>query len=186
MKEKRPVLPGEEVAVVEEFLPADGTFEDDGKVYAALMGELELDHDEKTATVKAINPLVELEQGDLVFCAVTDVRNAMAICEVVAKEGKERNITGDTNGTIHISKLSTEYVQDVGRELRPSDIIRARVTQPRPSVQLTTAGTHLGVVKALCRRCRAPLVRKDKGLWCNNCERAEMRKISDDYGEVQF
>ena len=116
MKEKRPVLPGEEVAVVEEFLPADGTFEEDSKVYAALMGELELDLEEKTATVKAINPMVELEQGDLVFCAVTDVRSAMAICEVVAKEGKERNITGDTNGTIHISKLSTDYVQDVGRE----------------------------------------------------------------------
>jgi len=186
MKEKRPVLPGEEVAVVEEFIPADGTYEENGKVYAALMGELELDHGEKVATVKACNPMIELTPGDFVFCEVTDVKNCMAICEVVSVEGKDRNITGDTNGTIHISKLSSDYVQDVGRELRPSDVIRAKVLQAKPSVQLTTAGPHLGAVKSLCRRCRAPLVRKERGLYCNNCDRAETRKIADDYGDVGF
>ena len=186
MIEKRPVLPGEEVAVAEEYLPAEGTYEENGKVYAALMGTLELDLDEKTATVRATNPMVELVPGDSVFCQVTDVRNCMAICEVVAVEGKERNVTGDTNGTIHISKLSTDYTQDVGREMRPSDIIRAKVVQSHPSVQLTTAAAHLGVIKALCKRCRAPLERQEKGLWCPNCERSETRKLADDYGDVQF
>lgn len=186
MIEKRSVLPGEEVAEVEEFLPAEGTYEEDGKVYAAMMGELELDHGDKVARVRPFNPMAELKSGDFVFCAVTDVKNCMAICEVVAMEGKEREITGDTSGTIHISKLSSDYVQDAGREVRPSDIIRAKVIQAKPSVQLTTAGPHLGVVKALCKRCRAPLVRKDKGLYCNNCERNETRKIADDYGDVEF
>ncbi|MDD1756331.1 MAG: RNA-binding protein, partial [Methanomassiliicoccales archaeon] len=51
MIEKRSVLPGEEVAEAEEFLPAEGTYEEDGKVYAATMGELELDHGEKVARV---------------------------------------------------------------------------------------------------------------------------------------
>jgi exosome complex component CSL4 len=186
MIEKRSVLPGEEVAEAEEFLPAEGTYEEDGKVYAATMGELELDNEEKVARVKPLNPPAELKPGDFVFCAVTDVKSVMAICEVVAVEGREREIAGDTSGTIHISKLSSDYVQDAGREVRPSDIIRAKVLQGRPSVQLTTAGPHLGVVKALCKRCRAPLVRKDKGLYCNNCERNEFRKIADDYGDVEF
>jgi exosome complex component CSL4 len=186
MKEKRPVLPGEEVAEVEEFLPAEGTYEEDGKVFAALMGELELDHDERTAAVRPYNPMAELNPGEAVFCVVTDVRNCMAICEVVAVEGKERAVTGDTNGTIHISKLASDYTQDVGREMRPSDIIRAKVLQAKPSVQLTTASDHFGVIKALCRRCRAPMVRVERGLYCNNCERNETRKIADDYGDVNF
>jgi exosome complex component CSL4 len=186
MKEKRPVLPGEEVAVVEEFIPAEGTYEENGIVYAAMLGELELDFDDKVASVKAYNPMLELKAGDFVFCEVTDVKNCMAICEVVAVEGKKRNITGDTNGTIHISKLSQDYVQDVGRELRPSDIIRAKVMQSKPSVQLTTAGPHLGAVKSLCRRCRAPLERKDKNLYCRACDRTETRKTADDYGAVEF
>ena len=110
----------------------------------------------------------------------------MAICEVVTVEGKSRNITDDTNGTIHVSKISNDYVQDAGNELRPSDIIRARVIQVKPSIQLTTVHPHLGVVKALCRKCRHPLVKEEKGLYCANCDRHEHRKTSDDYAAVEF
>ena len=100
MKEKRKVVPGDEVAEVEEFIPSEGTYEDQGKVYSALYGELELDHDEKTARVSAKNPMTKLAIGDFVFCTVTDVRTSMAICEVIAVEGRGREITGDTNGTV--------------------------------------------------------------------------------------
>jgi len=183
---KRSVLPGEEVAVVEEFIAAEGTYEDDGKVYAALFGELELDHEEKTASVKSENPLMKLKPGDIVFGEITDVRTSMAICEVIGVEGVERSITGDTNGTIHISKVSPGYTSEVGKEFRPSDIVRAKVMQVKPSIQLTTVSPHLGVVKALCRRCRAPLVKKGSALYCKNCERTEYRKCADDYSDVDF
>jgi exosome complex component CSL4 len=186
MKEKRKVVPGDEVAEVEEFIPAEGTYEEDGKVYAALYGELELDNEEKTAKVVAKNPMSRLVIGDTVFCEVSDARASMAICEVIALEGNKRNVTGDTNGTIHVSKISSEYVQDASKELRPSDIIRAKVIQVRPSIQLTTVHPHLGVVKALCRKCRRPLVKVEKGLYCANCDRHDHRKISDDYAAVEF
>lgn len=186
MKEKRKVVPGDEVAEVEEFIPGEGTYEAEGKVYSSYYGELELDHDEKVAKVQAKNEMTKLRQGDFVFCVVSDARASMAICEVVAVEGKSRNVTGDTNGTIHVSKISNDYVQDAGRELRPSDIIRAKVIQVKPSIQLSTVGPHLGVVKALCRKCRRPLVKAEKDLYCPNCERHDHRKISDDYASVEF
>lgn len=185
MKKKK-VLPGEEVAVVEEFIPVDGTYEEDGKVYAAVFGELELDHEEKTAMVKAEHPPVRLKPGDTVFGEITDVRTSMAICEVISVEGVDRNITGDTNGTIHISKVSSGYTSEVGKEFRPSDIVRARVIQVKPSIQLSTVSPHLGVIKALCRRCRAPLNKKGNSLYCETCERTEYRKYSDDYSDVDF
>jgi exosome complex component CSL4 len=186
MKEKRKVVPGDEVAEVEEFIPAEGTYEEDGKVFAALYGELELDNEEKTAKVVAKNPTSKLAIGDFVFCEVSDARTSMAICEVIALEGKKRNIPGDTNGTIHVSKISNDYVQDASKELRPSDIIRAKVIQVKPSIQLTTVHPHLGVVKALCRKCRRPLVKAEKDLYCANCDRHDHRKISDDYADVEF
>lgn len=185
MKKKK-VLPGEEVAVVEEFIAANGTYEENGKVYAAVFGELELDHEEKTASIKAENPPVKLKPGDIIFGEITDVKTSMAICEVISVEGEDRNITGDTNGTIHISKVSSNYTSEVGKEFRPSDVVRAKVIQVKPSIQLTTVGPHLGVVKALCRRCRAPLKRKGNTLYCETCERTEYRKFSDDYSDVDF
>ncbi len=183
---RRLVSPGEEVAEVEEFMPAEGTYEEDGKIMAALFGELQLDHDEKTAKVVANNPMVTLKNGDVVYCAITDVRTSMAMCDLVAVEGKERNITGDTSATVHISKVSSEYTQDVGREFRPGDIVRAKVIQVRPSVQLTTQDQHFGVIKALCKRCRAPLKKQGKSLRCEACDRSEGRKTANDYGEVEF
>ncbi len=183
---KKIVTPGEDVAEVEEFISAEGTFEEDGKIKSALFGELELDHDEKTARVKATNPMVTLKNGDVVFCEITDVRTSMAMCELVAVEGQERNITGDTSATIHISKVSSEYTQDVGREFRPGDIVRAKVIQVKPSVQLSTQESHYGVVKSLCRRCRATLKKQGRSLFCPACERTEGRKVADDYGDVQF
>ena len=185
MKVKK-VLPGEEVAVVEEFIAADGTYEENGRVFAAVFGNLELDHEEKTACVKAENPPVKLRPGDVIFGEITDVKTSMAICEVIGVEGEKRDITGDTNGTIHISKVSSGYTSEVGKEFRPSDIVRARVMQVNPSIQLTSVDPHLGVIKALCRKCRAPLKKKGSSLYCETCERTEHRKISDDYRDVDF
>ena len=125
---KKTVLPGDEVAVAEEFMPAEGTYEQDGKILSSLAGELELDQEEKIAKVSPKNPLVTLKNGDSVFCRITDVRASMAICDIFAAEGKDRDITGETSATIHISKLSSEYVQDVGRES-----VRAISCGPRSS-----------------------------------------------------
>lgn len=180
------VFPGDEVAVAEEFMPAEGTYELDGKILSSLAGNLELDQEEKIAKVTPKNPLVVLKNGDSVFCRITDVRASMAICEIFAVEGKEREITGDTSATIHVSKLSSDYVQDVGREFRPGDLIRAKVIQTRPSVQLSTQEPHFGVVKARCRKCRSPLSVHGKALRCEPCERVENRKVADDYGDINF
>jgi exosome complex component CSL4 len=181
---KRTVLPGEEVAVAEEYMPADGTYEQDGRILSSLTGELELDDKEKVAKVKPLNPMVTLKPGDSVFCRISDVRASMAICEILAAEGKDRDITGETSATIHISKLSSDYVQEVGREYRPGDLIRAKVIQVRPSVQLSTQEPHFGAVRSLCRKCRSPLVKQGKTLRCDPCERSETRKFADDYGDI--
>jgi exosome complex component CSL4 len=183
---KKTVLPGDEVAVAEEYMPSEGTYEHDGKILSSLAGDLELDHEDKVARVVPKNPLVTLKNGDSVFCRITDVRASMAICEIFAKEGKEREITGETSATIHVSKLSSEYVQDVGKEYRPGDLIRAKVLQTRPSVQLSTQEPHFGVVKALCRRCRRPMGKQGRAMRCEPCERVESRKVADDYGDINF
>ena len=78
----------------------------------------------------------------------------MAGVEVLAVEGNARVIVGDTNGTLHVSKIAKRYVRDVGAEYHLGDIVRARVIQVKPSVQLTTEEQNCGCIKALCGRCR--------------------------------
>jgi exosome complex component CSL4 len=180
------VLPGEPVATSEEYMPGFGTYEHDGVIYASAVGELRLDEKNKIAKLSFENPPMAVFDGDRVFCEVTDVRPAMVICEILGIDGVKRGVTGDTSGTIHVSKIANKYVEDASEEYRQTDLLRAEVLQSKPSIQLTTSHPHLGAVVAKCRVCREPLDRQGNKLYCPKCERTEYRKLADDYREVKF
>lgn len=178
---KKLVIPGEFVAVSEEYMAGDGTYDHDGKIFSVCVGELELDTKHKVARVKPLNPPVQLNVGDVVCGVVQDVKETMAMLTVATCEGKDREITGDTDASLHISKISSGYTENIKNEYRIGDIVRAVVIQTRPSLQLATDRNDLGVLRALCTRCRLPLVKKGKDLFCENCERVEARKVATDY-----
>ena len=184
MSEFREVFPGDEVAIEEEYLASDGTFAKDGVIYASQIGVLELNDEECIARVISPNPPNILKVGDIVYAVVADIRKTMATADVVAKEGTERGIGGETYATIHVSKISQGYTDDVSRELRKGDRIRAVVTGTSPSLQLSTKDDHLGVIRSLCGTCKTELVKKGNGLYCKKCEKTTPRKLADDYGDV--
>lgn len=184
--DKRFVIPGEEIATTEEFLAGEGTYESKGKIFSSYLGTVILDTNEKVASVKPANPLVTLHEGDVVIARVGDVRNSMVIVNIVRLEGRDREVTGETLGSIHISKIAEGYTEDVWKEYRIGDIVRARVDQVKPSLQLSTSRGDLGVLLALCTRCRTPMVKEEQGLFCMNCQRQEMRKITPQYGKYIY
>ena len=187
MSKKREVFPGDEVAVEEEYLASDGTFSSDGRIYAAQIGILELNEEEMTARVISPNPPNILKEGDIVYAVVSDIRSTMATADVFAKEGTLREIGNETYATIHVSKISQGYTDDVSKELRKGDYIRARVISVKPSLQLATKDDHLGVIRSLCGTCKSELKRKGKTqLYCENCERSFMRKLAADYGDLEL
>ncbi len=175
------VFPGEMVAVSEEYIPGDGTYEHEGDIYAAQIGELDLDPQDKVARVRGFNPPLELKVGDVVLASVESIKPTMAVVQVQAVEGVERGVTGETEGTIHISKVSDSYTEDLKKALRLGDLIRASVIQVKPSLQLATSEPPLGVVRGLCTRCRSTLVKKGRSLYCERCERSEPRKVATVY-----
>ncbi|MGN1044595.1 MAG: exosome complex RNA-binding protein Csl4 [Candidatus Methanomethylophilaceae archaeon] len=186
MSNRIEVFPGDEVAVEEEYLASEGTFAKNGKIYASQIGTLELNDEECIARVISPNPPNILKVGDIVYAVVADIRKTMATADVVAKEGTERGLGGETYATIHVSKISPDYTDDVSRELRKGDSIRAVVTGISPSLQLSTKDAHLGVIRSLCGTCKTELVRKGNGLYCEKCEKSSPRKLADDYGDVIF
>src|SRR5207245_1474319 len=76
--EPKMVLPGDEIAVAEEFEPGEGTYERNGLVFAATTGVLVLDPENRVARVRAFNPPAELKVGDIVYGVVDDIRGMMA------------------------------------------------------------------------------------------------------------
>ena len=184
--EPKMVLPGDQIAVAEEFEPGEGAYEKNGLVFASTPGVLQIDEQSRIARVRPFNPPAELQVGDIVYAVVDDIRGMMATATVNAIHGRSRQISGETEGTIHISNVSQEYTEDIRDMYHLGDIIRAKVIQTKPSVQLTTAEPDLGVVKALCGQCRGPLELRGRDLFCPRCERTERRKIARDYDSLKL
>lgn len=184
MTNNKIVLPGEQVSTSEELLPGDGTFEEDGIIRSARLGTYYVDEKHKRAVIKPLTSIpVELRRGDIVLAQVNSVRSSMVIADVIHVTGKSRAISGDTNGTLRVSEISNGYVKDPTTEYAPGDIIRAKVIQVKPNIQLATKDRDLGVIKGMCSKCRHPLVRKENMLQCDNCRNREKRKTADDYGD---
>ncbi|HUR69878.1 MAG TPA: exosome complex RNA-binding protein Csl4 [Candidatus Thermoplasmatota archaeon] len=186
MVQKRLVYPGENVGVAEEFVPGPGTYEENGDVFSATVGYLTLDTNDFVARVESIIPArpAVVKPGDIVIGVVGMTRSSMAIVQVQRiAEMPNRGIGGDTNGTLHVSKTSDQYVENMEDALRIRDVIRAKVLETDPAIQLTTKGPRLGVLKSYCPRCGTQMSRKGKGVVCPECDWKDMKKLAEDYGE---
>lgn len=185
MVEKRLVYPGDPVGVAEEFVPGPGTYEEDGDVFAATVGYLTLDTQDFVARVESFSrPPAVVKPGDIVIGTVQATRTSMAIVEVRRlADQPDRQIGGGTNGTLHVSKASEQYVENMEDAFRSRDIVRAKVLEVEPAIQLTTKGPHFGVLKTYCPRCGTAMYRKGKGVVCPECEWKDVKKLADDFGE---
>ena len=187
MTKNKIVLPGDQLSTSEELLSGDGTFEEEGIIRAARVGTYVVDEKHKKATVEPLTSIpVILKNGDIVLGEVRIIKSSMIIVDVLHVIGTNRAISSDTNGTLRISEVSPSYVKDVSDVYAFGDIIRAKVTQVHPSLQLITRDRELGVIRALCEKCRQPLIKKENYLECKNCGNKEKRKIADDYGEYDL
>ncbi len=174
------LMPGDELATSEEYISGDGTYEDDGIIYAAIIGQKDFDEAEKIAKVRGFNPPPILKPGDIILGEVTNVSNSIANVKISGPE-KGKVAGNNLSGVIHVSKIKEEYIKDARHEYHIGDMIRARIEQIEPSIQLATNAEELGVLKARCFRCRGILSNKDGSLFCPVCERNESRKLAGDF-----
>jgi len=178
------VLPGDFLATSEEFVPGEGAYEEDGKIYSSAVGMVLVDIRTKRISVfaKTKTPPI-LKIGDIVLGRIEEVRDQFATVTLAAMRGKEeRELPPPKMGLIHISKAQAGYVKDLSRLFKPGDIIRAKVLgAQREPVQLTTIGKEFGVLVALCSRCRTVLEKDGNKLKCPNCGSVEIRKMTPDY-----
>lgn len=181
------VVPGEFIGTIEEYVPGQNVVEINGKIFSNIYGTVHIDDKNMTVNIKPVVDLPILKVGEIVYAVVQEIYSEFVLLTVVAIEGVEREIVGGRqDAIIHVSKVSDRYVEDIGKMFRIGDIVRAKVIKAKPSIQLTTAEPHLGVVKALCMKCRGPLRKVDNYLYCDRCGRKETRKISLDYGNIKI
>ena len=176
-------LPGDYVGTVEEFIPKYGLFEEDGKIYAAQIGELAVDKTNHTAKLLLKTRIPRMmSRGTKVFGRVVEILSYVVLLHLEDVNNRFSFAGYGVPGVIHISQIKDAFVRDIRGEFRIGDIVRAKITDVKPyGIMLTTRDPDLGVVKAFCSKCRSPLKRVGNRLLCQNCGNIERRKLSKDY-----
>lgn len=186
--EEKIVYPGDKVGTSEEWLSGEGTYEEQGNIYAAHFGKLKIDEDNLEATVEAVNPIAEIKKGDVIYGTILMRKKSMAVVTIKKVERASRDIKRDVEGTIHISEVSDDYTDELEEEFLVDDIVRAKVIQVEPTLRLSTVGEKYGVVRGYCPECRKSMKykRKRDKLYCPRCEKHTSRKISKVYGKIKL
>ncbi len=185
--EKKFVTPGEPLGISEEFMPGTWAYEEDGNIYAAVSGNVEIDMaDRKINVVPKVSTPPVIKDQDTLLGTLWDVKGQIALLNILKIKGVERALPGNLRGAIHISKTREGYVSDLSREFAVGDIILARVMDAkREPVELTTVGNAYGVIKASCSKCGGPMEPFKHGLKCLDCRQTESRKVSSEYGKIE-
>ncbi|AFL94520.1 hypothetical protein containing nucleic acid -binding domain [Thermococcus cleftensis] len=183
------VLPGDYLGVIEEYFPGEGVKEENGELYAVRAGKVVIDQDRMEISIEPVTDTPPLPKvGDIVIANVIEVKPQAAIVQLVKIEGRDddREIATSKLAGIHISQVRDGYVESMTSEFKVGDVVRARVIATEKSpIQLSTKGPDLGVVYALCSRCRTPLVRRGDRLICPRCGSVETRKLSTLYRKMR-
>jgi exosome complex component CSL4 len=179
------VLPGDILGVSEEFVPSQWTYEDEGMIKALVVGTVSVDEkNKKIAIVPKTGVPPALEAGKVVVGEIAEVRGQRASLKINKIKGDNRALVTSFMGGIHISQAQKGYLSKLTEAFRIGDIVEAKVTKVMglDSVDLKTADDELGVLKAMCTKCRHFMEKTDKNeVVCLNCGRKERRKLSVHY-----
>ncbi len=181
------LLPGDNICVVEEALPGEGTYEADGNVLATVTGTVFLDKRKRTVSIfpRVRKPLVP-KKGDIVIGQAENVNKHM--CAVAVKYINGQSVSPTYSAIMHISQTTRAYLDSMFDAIKEGDIIRGKVVDAHTiPLQFTTTYNEYGVIYALCSKCGEKLRYLRRGtLKCDNCENIEPRKVAEDYGRARL
>lgn len=182
--ESNKVMIGDYLGTIEEFLLGEGTYAENGKIFAARIGEKVIDAEKHIVKVLGKKPL-EIQVGQIVYGKILDVKKNSVAVNIGKIHGFNEAL--EIQAGLYVSNISDTYVNKPEDMFGIGDIVKGRVIRiDADLVDITTKG-DLGVVKAFCKRCRSPLVKSEKfkeRLICESCGSKEVRKIASDYGNV--
>lgn len=175
------VVPGDVLGVIEEFIPDNGTYEENGLVLANTIGTVKKDLRTKRISVIAKNKPIIPSKGAIVLGKAKETKKQLV--DLMIGKIDEKELHPPLSSTLHISNVSERYTENIMDAYRIGDIIKAHIVDDkRKPCYVSTVGSEFGCILARCTKCGAYLKRKSRStLKCPDCDNIEQRKISDDY-----
>lgn len=174
------VLPGDRLGVIEEFVPGNGTYQEDGVIYAAAAGTILIDMKKKKIAVSPYVKPILPKRGDIVLGSIDSVEGKKAYV-TIGMIG-EKTLPYPFSGVIFIRQATGRFLDTIYEAFAPGDIVKAVIIDDEDNMyRLSTADEDLGVIRAFCSKCGGNVVREKRRLRCVSCGSIEQRKVARDY-----
>jgi exosome complex component CSL4 len=185
LKKATTVLPGDRVAVSEEFLPGPHTYDDSGLIRALVMGTVRRDPKNMEISVEPVVKPKMIRVGDTVVGQVETTQASVASVKTYYLNGVPTD--KDFSGSLSLRSGRPGRGGPRGPPVKLGDIVRCRVVSLLNGIiHLTISEEETGVVYALCGNCGRPLLRGGNKAKCDECGNVEERKLASDFGAPSF
>jgi exosome complex component CSL4 len=185
LKKNLAVLPGDRLAVSEEFLPGPHTYDDSGLIRALVAGKVRRDTKNMEISVEPVVKPRLIAVGDVVAGQVEATQASAAAFKIYYLNGKPTD--KDFSGSLSLRSGRPGRGGPRGPPVKLGDVVRCKViSRLNGIIHLTINEEELGVVYALCGTCGRPLLRGGNKAKCDECGNVEERKLASDFGNSPF
>lgn len=181
--EKKAVLPGDKLAVSEEYLPGPNVYDDSGSLRALSVGTVLKDLKKREISVVPSAQANLLKVGDYVTGQVETAATSNASVAIYYVNGRQTD--KGFGGMLMLRSGRRERGGRGGPPAKLGDVVRCRVySLMNGIVHLSMDDGDTGVVFALCSNCGRPLQRGGNRAKCVECGNVEERKLARDFGQM--
>jgi exosome complex component CSL4 len=175
-------MPGDKLAISEEFLPGANAYERSGLIRALRVGTVQKDSVNMEISVK---PTVEPETpkiDDWVTGQVEAVQSSSANVHLYFLNGKPTH--KDFSGMLNLRGMTGARGARRMTPVKSGDVVRCRIySLTNGIIHLTIDEPEMGVTAALCGNCGRPLLMGNATrAKCVECGNVEERKLARDFG----
>jgi exosome complex component CSL4 len=191
-----PILPGEQVAIIEEFEGGKNTYITDGTIRSTAVGTRVYDFKRRIVKINQKNSPMLPKLGDVIVGYIEMLFGSMISVRVLYINEKKSYagfsaIASTRTGSSSNSGGSGGWRERGDRRgrtiFRVGDIIRGRVISLLNStIHITIDEKEFGVLYTLCFNCGGDTVRVHNSVKCIECGMYEDRKLTYDYGKETF
>ncbi|WP_455143689.1 exosome complex RNA-binding protein Csl4 [Candidatus Hodarchaeum mangrovi] len=176
------VVPGEKIAIIEEFLPDETCFEEEGEIFSSLLGNIVTDRKKHKISIVPKKRYLQINVGDIGIGRVEFVKKQVASLNL--HYVNNINIPLPVNAILHVSEASKHYVRNMYEVARPGDWLAVKIIRTSTPLSVGLVGSGLGVIIAFCNHCGQEIEYKRQNLLeCPNCGLIQPRITSRNYGK---
>ena len=175
----KPALPGDKIAIIEEFETGQNTFDDGQSIRSVVVGTTEFDKSHRIAKINEFKKTSVPKTGDIVIGTISALMNNMFAINIMYINGKPTHANLEC---ICQARGAKKRIM-----VRVSDIVMAKIISHLNGViHAIINEPELGVLFSQCIKCGSKVVALGNNIKCTDCGYIEERKLSTKFGNSDY